>query len=69
MNPKNPNPLHAVESGIPEKGNINRPGQSPYLKAILSGASRAFNAGKMIRMIDDRTAASRYIRQSSFLRG
>jgi hypothetical protein len=69
MNPKSPNPLHAVESGTPEWETTNRPNPSPYLKAILSGAARALNPGKMIRMIDDKTAASRYIKQSSFLRG
>lgn len=68
MNPTNNNPLHVVGSKITSEAN-SRPFQSPYLRAILSGAAKAFNPGKMIRMIDDKAAASRYIKQSSFMRG
>lgn len=65
---KNNNPLHVVGNNNAAEANT-RPFQSPYLRAILSGAARALNPGKMIRMIDDKTAASRYIKQGTFLRG
>lgn len=69
MNPLNNNPLHVVGDNKPASETNSRPFQSPYLRAILSGAAKAFNPGKMIRMIDDKAAASRYIKQSSFMRG
>jgi hypothetical protein len=43
--------------------------RSPYLKAILSGASRLIQSGRVLSMINpDRDAAIRYIKESSFLR-
>ena len=43
--------------------------QSPYLKAILNGAISALGSSRMIRIMDDKTAASRYIKESRLLRG
>jgi hypothetical protein len=40
-------------------------GQSPYLKAILTGAIRLMRSEQWL---DDRAAASRYIKESSFMR-
>jgi hypothetical protein len=43
--------------------------RSPYLKAILSGASRLINSGKIISIANpDREAAIRYIRESAMLK-
>ena len=42
------------------------PNQSPYLKAILTGAIRLMRSEQWL---DDRAAASRYIRESSLMRG
>jgi SOS response regulatory protein OraA/RecX len=42
------------------------PNQSPYLKAILSGAIKLMKSEKWM---DDRAAASRYIKESSLMRG
>ncbi len=40
--------------------------QSPYLKAILTGAIKLLRTEQWL---DDRAAASRYIRESSGMRG
>jgi hypothetical protein len=48
---------------------IEQTNRSPYLKAILSGASRLINSGKIVSMANpDRDAALRYIKESSLLR-
>ncbi|MEQ1675632.1 MAG: hypothetical protein ABL876_02950 [Chitinophagaceae bacterium] len=43
--------------------------QTPYLKAILTGASRLIHSGKVLSMANpDREAAIRYIKESALLR-
>lgn len=42
---------------------------SPYLKAILSGATRLINSGRSLSIVNpDREAAIRYIKESSLMR-
>jgi hypothetical protein len=46
-----------------------QPEKSPYLKAILSGATRLLNSGKVISLANpDREAAIRYIKESTLMR-
>jgi hypothetical protein len=48
---------------------IQKANQSPYLKAILSGASRLINSGRIVSMVNaDRDAALRYIKESALLK-
>jgi SOS response regulatory protein OraA/RecX len=56
-------------SAQPEKNTVKNnsaPGQTPYLKAILTGAIRLMRSEQWL---DDRAAASRYIKESSLMRG
>lgn len=47
----------------------NQPNLSPYLKAILSGATRLINSGGSAAVANpDREAAIRYIRESAIMR-
>ncbi len=42
---------------------------SPYLKAILSGATRLINSGRSLSIVNpDREAAIRYIKESALMR-
>jgi hypothetical protein len=46
-----------------------QPNLSPYLKAILSGATRLINAGRSATIVNpDREAAIRYIKESALLK-
>lgn len=56
------NPLRAVSNNLLTG---NKPGQSPYLKAILSGkAGSARNSNHQPVANEDRVAAIRYIKES-----
>lgn len=56
-------------TGKQELTNNHQSGQSPYLKAILSGATRLLNSGKVISLPNpDREAAIRYIKESTLMR-
>jgi hypothetical protein len=58
-----PTALHENSSGQTAQN------KSPYLKAILSGKATLFTSDKELPMINsDRIAASRYIKESAFLK-
>lgn len=65
---KNKNyPAKPVENAsIKSKKNNYIPNQSPYLKAILTGAIRLMRSEQWL---DDRAAASRYIKETGLMRG
>jgi len=64
-----PSPLYFISNPLRiVKDELANQGQSPFLRALLSGKSRpSQNAGDNIEN-PDRKAASRYIRDSKLLR-
>jgi hypothetical protein len=67
MKSNSPSPI--ATTGSQQKIATPVQSQSPYLKAILNGAISALGSSRMIRLMDDKTAASRYIKESRLLRG
>jgi len=59
-------PLYFSTSAKEDPAPVNKqPGQSPYLKAVLT--SQIEHTGKVVRMaISDRLAAIRYIQESNW---
>jgi SOS response regulatory protein OraA/RecX len=66
MKNKNYSPNAVDNTSTQSKKNNPIPQQTPYLKAILTGAIRLMHSEKWL---DDRAAASRYIRESTLMRG
>ncbi|MBL7729957.1 MAG: hypothetical protein JNM88_02175 [Chitinophagaceae bacterium] len=63
--------LYFSPQAQPEKkeASVAKPNLSPYLKAILSGATRLINSGSHYAMENaDRDAAIRYIKESASMR-
>ncbi len=59
----------STDKKVEEKKDSLADTRSPYLKAILSGASQLINSGRVLSMINpDRDAALRYIKESAMMR-